>query len=73
MTIFLDFSAGHKMKITPKIDFLIYIDFVGTTNASMLNVSMCFMLTFMDADLVSTMAKFFNVFISNQEEKQFLK
>ena len=35
----------NKMIITPKLNFLIYIDIDGIPNASMLNVSMCLMLT----------------------------
>ena len=62
----------NKMTITPKLNALIYIDVDGTPNASTLNVSICFMLTFMDTDLVSNMAVFFNIFISNQKEKQTL-
>ena len=48
----------NEMTITPKLNVLIYIDIEGTPNASTLNVSMCFMLTFMDADLVSNMEIF---------------
>jgi hypothetical protein len=48
----------NKMTITPKLNVLIYIDIDGKPNVSTLNVSMCFMLTFVDADLVSSMSIF---------------